>query len=416
MQTLYLHVGLHKTATTALQLFFAQNKEELQKRGICYPQTGLSAYGGHHPLVSALGKPNPRFFPAEKSLEAYLEELQSEAQACPAVLISSEHLSDGAEISKVKKLTSLASQTKIILYLRRQDTYIESFYLQMIKDNLTVPFEELSLGMIPNLSYRKICDYWAAHFGRENLMIRVYEKGQFAGGNIFQDFLNLLEVPLDHSFALQKKRINIAFGRDEAEFKRIANRLKIAHHVISPLEQHTLINELKVNQSRYYSVEERKSILAQFEAENAYIASHYLGRQDGKLFCEPIKEEPQIPYPGLSQAKIIEITRFIYENKAKAFESLCEAIQRGITSTDPLEQAAAQQLQIGLLHVFLSLKLSPNPHNQIVNQQLKQENERLQQANIHLKNEIKATRKSLSFKLGWMLTAPLRWAWDVIHK
>ena len=37
MATLYLHIGMHKTGTTAIQRFCAENRRALLKRGYCYP-------------------------------------------------------------------------------------------------------------------------------------------------------------------------------------------------------------------------------------------------------------------------------------------------------------------------------------------------------------------------------------------
>jgi len=48
---LILHVGLHKTGTTALQYFFHKNRDELLKHNIFYPNVGICGY--QHSLFPA---------------------------------------------------------------------------------------------------------------------------------------------------------------------------------------------------------------------------------------------------------------------------------------------------------------------------------------------------------------------------
>src|SRR5690554_3774829 len=58
-KTLYLHIGLGKTGTTALQEFFWANRSQLAKRGIDYPDYCVIA-GAHH----ALSPHQPKFLQA----------------------------------------------------------------------------------------------------------------------------------------------------------------------------------------------------------------------------------------------------------------------------------------------------------------------------------------------------------------
>ena len=40
---LYLHIGMGKTGTTALQHFFWDNRDILAAKGICYPKVGIQS-------------------------------------------------------------------------------------------------------------------------------------------------------------------------------------------------------------------------------------------------------------------------------------------------------------------------------------------------------------------------------------
>ena len=36
-RTVFVHIGMHKTGTTAIQHFLERNREPLRRRGLCYP-------------------------------------------------------------------------------------------------------------------------------------------------------------------------------------------------------------------------------------------------------------------------------------------------------------------------------------------------------------------------------------------
>ena len=51
IETIYLHIGHHKTGTTAIQQFCTHNTSTLKELGYLIPETGL-VEGGHHGLTS----------------------------------------------------------------------------------------------------------------------------------------------------------------------------------------------------------------------------------------------------------------------------------------------------------------------------------------------------------------------------
>ena len=137
-KTLYLHIGMHKTGTTALQTFFSLNERTLATRGVCYPEVGRSKPSvAHHDIANSIkGPPFPLREPA-RSADAYICDLQGCFSSFPNIVLSSEifmrfvpafgdHL--GLNLSALDALASIADVVKIIVYLRRQDDNLESFY------------------------------------------------------------------------------------------------------------------------------------------------------------------------------------------------------------------------------------------------------------------------------------------------
>ena len=82
-----LHVGLHKTGSTALQRFLANAAEELRVRGVLYPVSGRPANSeGHHNIAWQMGG-DRRF----RSFAGTLDDVASEISSFPGdAILSSE--------------------------------------------------------------------------------------------------------------------------------------------------------------------------------------------------------------------------------------------------------------------------------------------------------------------------------------
>src|SRR5207248_9700162 len=83
-----LHVGLHKTGTTALQLFLSNSAEHLQAQGVVYPRSGRppESTAGHHNIAWQLAG-DRRF----RSSAGTLDDVASEIASWPGdAILSSE--------------------------------------------------------------------------------------------------------------------------------------------------------------------------------------------------------------------------------------------------------------------------------------------------------------------------------------
>ncbi|MEL7342883.1 MAG: hypothetical protein AAGM67_20530, partial [Bacteroidota bacterium] len=133
-KTLYLHIGTHKTGSTAIQQTLANNRTLLLNNGYLYPESATIGYG-HHQLPSAISGEHSTKFAAraeDNSLATLLDELN--ATPTPNIIISSENFCrlSANEIHKVKK-TFASFHIEIIVYLRRQDLLLQSLWIQFTK-------------------------------------------------------------------------------------------------------------------------------------------------------------------------------------------------------------------------------------------------------------------------------------------
>lgn len=181
---IYIHIGIGKTGTTSLQAFFNHNRTNFAAMGLLYPKTGRTNALAHHEAVWQLGcdpslleiKPNPGLWPA------LLDEInQSGAEK---VLLSSEcfyaHYFQDSEIQALRHILK-DYQVRIIALLRRQDNHLISWYKEAFKrpDIRNWPRSmETFFQLRQDINYY---DYhtnllgWSRVFGKENLIIRLYE-------------------------------------------------------------------------------------------------------------------------------------------------------------------------------------------------------------------------------------------------
>ena len=128
---LYLHIGMGKTGTTALQDFFWDNRKLLANCDINYPKYGVVA-NAHH-LISPHIPPWLKDTWDFKAVSDWAPELAKSSQQ--RILLSSELIA-WAEAGAVRHFCAEASQwfdIKVVLYLRRPDNIIMASYSQQIK-------------------------------------------------------------------------------------------------------------------------------------------------------------------------------------------------------------------------------------------------------------------------------------------
>ena len=202
--SLLLHIGMPKTGTTAIQRFLLENNSVLlEKRGYLYPDHSLTWFQ-HVALVKAIVRPifpEAIFNKAITDIEEkdWLDELtrQYSNRLCEKLILSSEflwaspamqaHLGYHGDtvtnfalieevIAKVKDTFSDFSEVKILVYLRRQDTWLESFFNQQIKAGAEIPSEDALLEVKNYLLYAKNLRIWRKYFGEEKVIVRLYER------------------------------------------------------------------------------------------------------------------------------------------------------------------------------------------------------------------------------------------------
>jgi hypothetical protein len=312
-----IHIGAPKTGTTLLQKLFFDNRLRLLERGILYPDVSLRGYG-HHDLAFLLAGGYPEWAtPQPRPLIELTAELRASAQAHTGdLLISSENFFLFPAPHALRRLLDETGALEgrrplIVVYLRRQDAAHESWYNQSIKaQGETHQFDACVERYHELWDYRLQLDAWIAVFGRESIVVRPYEDGQFLNGSLIDDFLATIGVD-GSAFAIPAERINSGINKDVLEFQRIVNGLPVTieekrkfHRQLIELTTHTAGTGL-FDESAEIDGAKRRAILAGYASGNASVAREFLDR-DG-LFAEEPEDVPVANSPGLTLEKLTAI-------------------------------------------------------------------------------------------------------------
>ena len=178
---LTIHIGSHKTGTTALQVAFAKASAALKREGLLYPKTQWRQTA-HHRLAFALkGKSVPRG--DQPDLDGEIAKLMSALNAFHGgqALISSEEFFTCKEDALHALKTALGMPVRVVCFLRRPDTFLVSCYNQKIKQpgNGFFPpiakFLKNPRAIAPEMDYLSALSTWADVFGDAAITLETYE-------------------------------------------------------------------------------------------------------------------------------------------------------------------------------------------------------------------------------------------------
>jgi hypothetical protein len=330
MKTLYLHVGSPKTATTSIQKYLELNAKILQEHGYCFPELPhqyplISSSRNGHFLTGELYKETggrDRKLEQQYRLEG-MEQVEKCFEQFHHVILSDEILwRDILWKSNTRKPPQSVFpflmehsrqheyQVKVIVYIRRQDDLILSYWNQKVKKvgnnhgrSFTETLEEYVSWSLSDenetymLDYARRLDYLAEVFGKENLIVRRFDPKSWIHGSVIDDFMHCIGIDNTEDFISLTGKENPGLDENTTEIKRILSK-----NMDFTMEEGTYFRNVLLDLSvdaedqrpRYsmLSAQEREELLKHFEADNAHIADTYVC--DGKpLFSNSIKDEPK---------------------------------------------------------------------------------------------------------------------------
>lgn len=309
---LVLHIGTHKTGTTAIQSAMASNVSALKAQGYAYPLFSAHFKGVPNDrngyfigrLVKAVVKPGSIEEDKLALAETCRDELARYLDAPEDVILSDERLwysASGYE-QYWNTLRSIMEdigfrEFEIVLYLRRQDRFAEALWNQFVKGDTrmteTLPAYVDGKVMKRVCNYAKGLDALADTFGKENLSVHVFDRARMKEGNVVPDFAAAIGVDIAPFAEPENKEVNVRLSNDAVEIKRLLNASE-SYAAMPDFLRSTLLDisaaHPESNKTNVLPAAKRKEVLARYEEGNAYVAREYLGIESGVLF-EPAKAD-----------------------------------------------------------------------------------------------------------------------------
>jgi len=191
--------------------------------------------------------------------------------------------------------------------VRRQDDYFCSVYQQRVKPPHSFAHGLDQLDINWELDYPTRLQGWAEQFGKENILLRVYEKKQFAGGNIFTDFFQALGEEMGPDLIPLKEQLNVSLNPQQTELLRQLNQFQPQQRLrLVEFIREKYYNNDQANRLDFMSWEDRARFYKRFAATNRLLAQTYLGRD--QLFLNEVKFEKDYQPVQVSQAEVREFT------------------------------------------------------------------------------------------------------------
>ncbi|EGJ19506.1 hypothetical protein RSWS8N_20159 (plasmid) [Cereibacter sphaeroides WS8N] len=185
MARVVLHIGTHKTATTAIQDFLARNREALARQGIVYPALGPQS--GHHGLMFTWHDLLPPSYRLPGSDDIWETLSRQWADKDVTLLLSSEEFSRGypsrVDMADLRRRLSAFEEVRVICVLRNQAALLQSVYQEVSRQHKVPPIESyvnrsLAAGHASGvfLSHAALYDFLLEGFAPEEILLLSYEQ------------------------------------------------------------------------------------------------------------------------------------------------------------------------------------------------------------------------------------------------
>lgn len=377
MRQLILHIGSHKTGTTAIQHWIAANRDILARRGIADMCSGdePNAHG-----FLTWDEPGP-IFPKGFRLDnpaRFAEALK----AIPAdrVIVSSENFSffvEGKAIARLAKVVKpLFDEVVVLCYLRRQDRHAVSHHMEGARPGRPPEWELWGhgFGALPQvnpmqalyLDYNKRLAKWEKAFGREALRVRVYDRSVLTGGDIVTDFLDTLGI--DGSDCTRPETVNTSLDRVKARIGHMANVVAQSEDVTRTLLRATPNSQARARPGRMVA----KGFLAPYLAGNRALNERLGISPLPDLFnddFDDLPDEPQLTWSDEEfnravRAAVTVVSRLSGSSGLPSVEDL-RAAAHALAATAParalrLVEAALLQRPTGKILLAMQAELQAN--------------------------------------------------------
>lgn len=300
-----------------------QNKGWFAAQGVLYPEVPPEhpLKTQHRFLVDALFEHKDDFSAAEKAWSFLTEQIHQ--SGLQKAVISEEvfwHLFEQSPARRAAAIPWIQQQlagfeVKVVCYLRRQDHWIESWYNQIVKTDVSKASRKsiedfvawyIELGL---LNYNLVLGEWADIFGDANIIVHAFEPGRLPAGSVINDFCRILGI-CEFGGVVYPKDLQASLSNAACEFALQFNRSRDAQHFKERMSE--VLAQFAGNRNdhrRYLPAKLAKEILELYEPSNRLLASRFRGC-DETFFLDKTGPKSKLDYPGMSAG---ELSRIVVE-------------------------------------------------------------------------------------------------------
>lgn len=353
--SLVLHIGWPKTATSFLQLFFAQNISVLQEEGVLYPEIfdlsvakqGKYGQGNGYSLAYSLLEDKsvttcgyPSF--TVSNLEKYLGSINNEK----TVLISTEWFTvlTADSLRKIKKSANKYNHNvSVIAYLRPIESFLESEYAQGIKQGVVANEFE---NAVYEIDYLEKLSKFESVFGADNINVRPFLPSMWPGGVIEADFLTQIGISDSHASFVRPNETNVSLHPKLLLLQRFLNSqgLPFSEPDLLLLQDVLFRNNIlkKIEPGSWISEEARKDIHKKNSVQAKKLENKYF-KGNPFLFCT--KNKSVYDKNLLTKSDVISVVNVIRSspliinmNKSRKSEFFSKANVLHLLISKPVKQ------------------------------------------------------------------------------
>ena len=313
-----LHLGSEKTGTSSIQKYFSLHRQALLREGFWYPKSFTNPAGHLHIRLSAAALDGSLKAKGPVAAEFREEFEAARKQGARAAVFSSEffhsELRDKTSIARLHAfLAHFFDRFKLVYYARRQDQMLASMHSTAIQGGWTTNPHALSVYETKGHYYfdhAAVCDLWAAEFGGENLVCRIFERDRLMNGDIVDDFSAAIGLGLDGQRSKVSANESLSFETMNVLLLLNASR----HKDNRELRRKLIATGKKRNAKRIPMLTraEADRFLARFDGVNRRFFSKYVDGALAKGFApgfDALPETlPEPPGPG-------ELLHFVFDGK-----------------------------------------------------------------------------------------------------
>ncbi|MGY4877591.1 hypothetical protein ACLUEY_06850 [Vreelandella aquamarina] len=250
---LFLHLGTHKTGTTALQAFSVSNRDVLRRHGLLYPDFSPFLSGpkdGHHPWAHAFSSKPTKL--SKIQAQALVGYWQTEAvEHNLSVMVSAEAMyrhviGEGSYrvrrqryLTVLKKVLSCFDVVPVVVF-RRPDDYVRSLYQESVanasKPRQLPTFADYVANPPPGVNYTANANVIHQVFG--TIRVLLYEELTADEGSLGESLYRALGYHLEGHTPTERVRTSLT--PVETVIKNAVNQ-----HFSSRKQSHAFIEALR---------------------------------------------------------------------------------------------------------------------------------------------------------------------------